>query len=142
MNPEFKFKTNFIVRVGDINYGGHMGNDKYLLVLHDARIRFLESLGFSETDIGDEKSDIAGLIMSEARIKYKAEAFIGDELVTGVRITEMKGITFNFEYEIERVSDNKTIATGVTRMAVFDYAKRRVRKIPVEFEKRIKAAFT
>ncbi len=33
------FKTNFAVRIGDINYGGHMGNDKFLLIFHDARLK-------------------------------------------------------------------------------------------------------
>jgi acyl-CoA thioesterase FadM len=35
------FRARYPVRVGDINYGGHLGNDKYLLLFHDARLAYL-----------------------------------------------------------------------------------------------------
>ena len=35
------FATELEVRVGDVNYGGHLGNDALLGLLHEARIRFL-----------------------------------------------------------------------------------------------------
>jgi len=126
----FKYRTTFKVRVGDINYGGHMGNDKFLLLFHDARIRFLESLGFSEVDIGDG----IGLIMSEAHINFKAEVFLGDELSVDVSITDLQSVKFNIEYQVERISDEKLIATGYTRMVAFDYSKRKVCRIPEAFK--------
>jgi len=126
----FKYRTTFKVRVGDINYGGHMGNDKFLLLFHDARIRFLESLGFSEVDIGDG----IGLIMSEAHINFKAEVFLGDELSVDVSITDLQSVKFNIEYQVERISDEKLIETGYTRMVAFDYSKRKVCRIPEAFK--------
>lgn len=133
MNPEFKFQTNLTIRIGDINYGGHLGNDKYLLLFHDARIKFLQALDFSERDIGDG----IGLIMSEAHINFRAEAFLGDELKVGVRITDLKNARFNIEYEIERVSDDKLVASGYTRMVAFDYSVHKVSKIPEIFRQRV-----
>lgn len=130
MDSVFKYRTTFKVRVGDINYGGHMGNDKFLLLFHDARIRFLESLGFSEVDIGDG----IGLIMSEAHINFKAEVFLGDELSVDVSITDLQSVKFNIEYQVERISDEKLIATGYTRMVAFDYSKRKVCRIPEAFK--------
>ena len=34
------YRTNLQVRVDDINYGGHLGNDSVLTLCHEARIRF------------------------------------------------------------------------------------------------------
>lgn len=126
MNDNYKFQTTFVVRIGDINYGGHMGNDKFLLLFQDARIRFLAVKGFSETNIGEQ----IGLIMNEAYIRYLAEVFFGDELKVGVRITELTDIRFKFEYEVIRTSDHKIVATGHTGMVAFNYEKRKIAKIP------------
>lgn len=130
MNQNFQFQTSFVVRIGDINYGGHMGNDKFLLLFQDARIRFLAAKGFSEASIGDQ----TGLIMNEAYIRYQAEVFLGDELSVGVKITELADIRFKFEYEVERISDKKIVAAGFTGMVAFNYEKRKIAKIPEVFK--------
>jgi len=121
------FSTRFRVRIGDINYGGHLGNDKFLLLFHDARIEFLKSLGMAENDIGDG----VGLIMSEAHVNFKAEVFLGDELTVQVRITDVQAVRFRMEYEITRGAD--PVATGYTQMVAFDYAHRRISKLPARF---------
>ncbi|MBN1347828.1 acyl-CoA thioesterase [candidate division KSB1 bacterium] len=132
MDPRFKFHTTMRVRIGDINYGGHMSNDRYLLYFHDARIRFLESLGFSEADIGEG----AGMIMLEAFVSYKAQVFLGDQLRIGVCLCDIGGVRFKIEYLVERCSDDKCVAKGYTKMAAFDYARRKVCKIPPAFIER------
>ncbi|NDG84238.1 MAG: thioesterase, partial [Proteobacteria bacterium] len=51
--PErFAFSTELSLRITDINYGGHLGNDAVLGLVHEARVRFLKHHGFSETEIG------------------------------------------------------------------------------------------
>lgn len=37
----FPFTTQLPVRITDINYGAHLGNDALLGLLHEARIHFL-----------------------------------------------------------------------------------------------------
>ncbi len=130
------FSARFGVRVGDINYGGHMGNDRYLLLFHDARLQFLASLGASEKDIGDG----AGLIMSEAHVSFKAEVFLGDELTVAVWPRDVQGSRFLLDYTVERVSDGAIAATGYTRMVAFDYGLRRVCRIPEAFKVKLEAA--
>ena len=39
MNEGFAFTAEFDVLRDEGNYGGHMGNEKFLLVFHDARMR-------------------------------------------------------------------------------------------------------
>ena len=45
--PEkFAYSTNIPVRITDINYGGHVGNDAILSLIHEARMQFLENHGY------------------------------------------------------------------------------------------------
>ena len=129
------FRARYRVRVGDINYGGHMGNDRYLLLFHDARLAFLASLGFSEKDIGGGTS----LIMSEAHLRFQAEVYLGDELEVSVRPRDVQATRFTLDYEVIRVGDGAEAASGWTAMAAFDYAKRRVTRLPKAFQAALQA---
>ncbi len=76
--PEkFLFRTEIPVRITDINYGGHLGNDSLLSIIHEARLRFLNHLGYSESNVEE-----VGIIMIDSAIQYKSEGFYGDELIS------------------------------------------------------------
>ena len=126
MKDNAVYAGSYTVRVGDINYGGHMGNDRALLVFHDARIYFLEERGFSEESIGGP-----GLIMSDAHVYFKKEVFRGDELKVYIHIDELKELSFVMHYSVMR--DDTQVFYGSTKMIAFDYEKRRVAKIPDAF---------
>ena len=52
----FAYATDIRLRVSDINYGGHMDNNAVLSLVHEARVRFLESHGFTEMDVDGSAS--------------------------------------------------------------------------------------
>jgi acyl-CoA thioester hydrolase len=129
------FRARYLVRVGDINYGGHLGNDKYLLLFHDARLAFLASLGASEKDIGGGTS----LIMSEAHLRFQAQAFLGDELEVSVSPRDVQAARFTLDYGVTRTGDRAAVAGGYTVLAAFDYAKQRVARLPRAFQEKLQA---
>ncbi len=45
------FETEYKVIVSDINYGGHMGNERALIIFQQARMEWLNSIGYDEADI-------------------------------------------------------------------------------------------
>ncbi|MCH5718100.1 acyl-CoA thioesterase [Niabella hibiscisoli] len=49
--PHFTFSTSIAIRITDVNYGGHVGNDAILSIIHEARLQFLKALGYSEMNI-------------------------------------------------------------------------------------------
>ena len=126
--------TRFEVRIGDINYGGHLGNDKSLLLFQDARIRFLESLGFSERHIGDR----AGIIMSEAHVYFRKEVFLHDELYADVAISDVSTSSFELSYSIKRIGDAVEVLQGSTKLIAFDYEKKKVTRLPEVFIRAIR----
>ena len=71
----YPFSTDIHVRITDLNYGGHVGNDTFLSLIHEARTAFLASHGLSETVCGG-----VSLIRADAAIVYIAEANAGDVL--------------------------------------------------------------
>ena len=125
--------AGFEVRVGDINYGGHMGNDKALLLFQDARIKFLASIGFSEMNIGDE----TGIIMNEAHVFYKKEIFLYDRLSVTISVATVTASSFFLHYSVVRKSDNAEVLKGSTKLIAFNYAKKRIIRLPAAFLSKI-----
>lgn len=122
---DFRFSVPYVVRVSDVNYGGHVSNAAVLSYFQDARIAYLARLGpFSELDIGEG----CGLILPEAHVLYRAEMFLGEAVEIGVRVTELRNSSFIMAYRIER--EGKVTAEGTTALVSFDYAARRPRRLP------------
>lgn len=122
--PErFVFTTEMDIRISDINYGGHAGNDAILSLLHEARLRFLQQIGASETNFFG-----AGLIMSDAAIEYKAELFHGDRIMIHVGFSDVSKLGFDLVYKIERniLPQPVTAVLAKTGMICFNYETKRI----------------
>jgi len=131
--PEkFIFKTEITIRITDINYGGHLGNDSLLSIIHEARVRFLNHLGYSESNVNG-----SGIIMIDSAIQYKSEGFYGEVLVIEVAVTEFTGIGCDFIYRIINKDSKREIAAAKTGIVFFDYEKRKTVPVPPEFKKNI-----
>ncbi len=130
---EFRFRYPLRVRVRDLNYGGHVGNDVVLAYFQEGRVEYLRNLGdFSEMDIGG-----CGMILPEAHIHYRAEMFSGDELELFVRISEIGRSSLRMEYRLERAG--QTTAEGWTSLVAFDYRRRKVVRLPRDFVQAVRA---
>ena len=123
--PRYPFRVRLTVRVTDLNYGGHLANDRLLALLHEARVGFLADAGWSEMDL-----DGVGLILGDAGIVYRAEAFAGDELEIAVGVAEVGRAGFRLGYRVTRPADDTVVAVAETGMVCFDYAGRQVRALP------------
>jgi YbgC/YbaW family acyl-CoA thioester hydrolase len=123
----FTFNALIPVRVTDLNYGGHVGNDSILSIIHEARMQFLKHFGLSELQFAG-----TGLIMSDVTIEFLAEAFYGDMLEVGVAATDFTRAGFTLYYAIaKRLGDTKVaVANAKTGMVCYDYARKKVSAVP------------
>ena len=125
--PEtWEFITELPVRITDVNYGGHVGNDAMLALLHEARMRWLASRGWTEQNV-----DGVGLIMLDATLVFRTEAFYGDTLEIGVTVAEMARTGFVLAYRASM--GDREVCRARTGMAFFDYQRRRVVGRPEAF---------
>ena len=114
------YRETLSIRIGDINYGGHLGNDRILSYCHEVRVNYLAALNMSEKNFLD-----AGLIMRDSAILYKAEGFQGDRLSTELYTDHFWPYGFSFLYSLKRESDRREIARIQTGMIYYDYRLRK-----------------
>lgn len=132
----FSFVTEIPIRIRDINYGGHLDNAALLSILHEARVQYFNSLGFTETD-----ADGAGLIMTDAAINYKGEGFHGDLLSVQISATEFstRGFTLIYKVTTRRMGKEMPIAHAQTGMLCFNYKAGKVESLPNSLKKKLTA---
>jgi acyl-CoA thioesterase FadM len=123
------FKTTIKVRISDINYGGHVGNDSMLSIMHEARLLMLKQWGYTEMDAAG-----CGLIMADSAVQYKAEAFHGDEIEVAVSVENMSAVSFDLFYKLTTIRNNTQIAVAYakTGMIAFDYMQRVIMNLPAD----------
>jgi acyl-CoA thioester hydrolase len=123
----FSFFARIPVRITDLNYGNHLGNDAILSLVHEARMQYLLSVGLKELAFAG-----VDLIMSDAGIEFKAEAFYGDVLKIYVAATNFSKVGFDLFYKITKEEDEAVVALVKTGMVCFDYERRKITAIPDE----------
>ncbi|MAQ31482.1 MAG: thioesterase [Flavobacteriales bacterium] len=129
----FDYLTQMKLRIYDMNYGSHMGNDSVLSIVHEARVRFLAS-------INAEEKNFYGLLllMADSAIVYKKEAFYGDLLEIKISVSEIYSHGFELFYLISNVSHNLEIARIKTGMVCCDPITRKINRLPKKFAQKFR----
>lgn len=130
--PRFDFAADLAVQARDINYGGHLGHDAAVSLLHEARRRWLAAAGYDEAGVGG-----AGLIMLELEVHYGAEAFWADRLRVDMAVTGVGSVRCEFRYRVGRAAGE--VLRARTLMGFFDYPARRLVRRPADFLTRLTA---
>src|SRR5580704_7004918 len=128
--PEiFPFTTEIPIRITEINYSGHVGNDSILSIIHEARVRFLRHFGYGELDIAG-----VGLIMADVTIEVKNELFYGDRLRASIAAAEFYRVGFDLYYKLEKEAEGKWIPVSFARtgMVTYDYSMKKIAPVPKE----------
>ncbi len=121
---QFSFTTQMQIRVTDLNYGGHVGNDTILSLLQEARQQFLQSRGYAELSV-----ESYGLIMADAMIEYKKELNHKDTIEIAVVATDFDKLGFDIYYRITVLQNSEAhlAVRAKTGMMLYDYtAKKKV----------------
>ncbi|HEY6952354.1 MAG TPA: thioesterase family protein [Bacteroidota bacterium] len=127
----FGFSVELTVRIGDINYGGHLGNDAVLSLIHEARVQFLKHHGYTELNI-----EGSSIIMADAVIVYKAEGFHGDRLIVEVAPGEFQNASCDFFYRLVNKETGTEIARAKTGIVFYDYAAKKTLSVPAMFRQK------
>jgi acyl-CoA thioesterase FadM len=129
------FRIEIPIRISDINYGGHLGNDAVLSIVHEARIQFLMDLGYSELDV-----EGAGIMMTDAIIVYSSEGFYGDVLTVEVGTEDFQSTNCDIVFRLTNKATKKEVARVKTGIAFFNKQTRKIAGLPDAFRKKCEAA--
>jgi acyl-CoA thioester hydrolase len=133
--PEkFSFSISIPIRITDLNYGGHVGNDAILSLVHEARMQYLRQFGYSEMNLGG-----IGLIMIDAGIEFKNELFYGDVVIVSVTCNPFSKVGFDIYYKLEKEinGSRKLVAVVKTGMIGYDYNTKKIITIPEEVKAKL-----
>ena len=117
---------NIPVRITDINYGNHVGNNSIVEIIHESRVQFLQQHQFTELNAGG-----TGIILNELLVEFKNDSFYGDTLNAKIFFGEISKKSFEIYYQLIALrSENIVIAHAKTGMVCYNYSERKVESIP------------
>jgi acyl-CoA thioester hydrolase len=126
--PENKLaQVKIPVRISDINYGNHVGNDAFVSIIHEARMQWLQQQGYTELDFAG-----VGLIMSDLAIEFKNESFYGDIIEVAIYSGETARVSFELFYQLSAIRNNTKIilANAKTGMISYSYENKKPVSLP------------
>ena len=104
------------VRITDLNYGNHVGNDALVSIIHEARVAWLAKNSLTELDAGG-----TSLIMGDLAVEYKKESKYGDRLFVSIAAGDTTRLSFELYYSIKNQRD-ELVAIAKTGLVCYDYA--------------------
>jgi acyl-CoA thioester hydrolase len=127
----FSFSTSIAIYINHINYGNHLDNSALLALVSEARVRFFKSLGYSELDVAG-----VGIIVADAAIQYRAEAFHGEVLVIEMTANDFNKYGCDLVWRVGEQASGREVARGKHGIIFFDYAARKPAPVPAVFRER------
>jgi acyl-CoA thioester hydrolase len=124
------FTTEIAIRIGDVNYGGHLGNDAVLALAHEARVRFLAAHGWGELDL-----DGVGLLMVDAALVYRAEGKYGMVLRAEVGAADVRTRGCDLVHRFSDAATGTEIARAKTGLVFRDPATGKLVRMPERLQR-------
>jgi acyl-CoA thioester hydrolase len=128
MIDNFVFVTELKVRMTDINSANHLGHDAFVSLMNEARVQFLEYLGFPIPGVEE-----TGLIIADLAVSYKAQSFYKDRLKFEIGAGDFNKYGCDIFYRVTTTKTDDLVALAKTGVVFFDYSKNKVTNIPEAF---------
>jgi len=129
----YEFHYGLQVQVGHLNYGGHLGHDSVVRIVHEARVHMFHVLGVAENNLGDNRT---GLIMGDLAYLYCGEGHLFDKLLLDSHVGEVKRSAFRMFHRLVR--DDTLIALVETGLMAYDYTLRAIAPFPDAFKRSLR----
>ena len=137
VGPGYPFAYRQRVRFGETDMQGVVYYANYLLFAEVGRVAYLRALGI------DYNRDLIGkgvdFTIGEASVRYQAPLRFDDEYDIRVRVGEVRGSSWTFEYAFDR-ADGQRCAIGSTVQVIVDPNTGRAARIPSELRTVLEAA--
>ncbi|MCO5975345.1 acyl-CoA thioesterase [Ideonella oryzae] len=126
------FRTELPLLISQINHAGHLDNAQVLVLVSEARQRFLRWMGYrSETDI-----EGLGIILADNAVQYRSESFYGEVMVIEMAADDFSRRGCDFVWRMTEKLSGREVALGKSGVVFFDYSTRQVAEVPASFRSR------
>ena len=129
---QFPFFTEVPILASDINFANHLGNDRLMGLLQEARIRYFKWLGYNEADV-----EGSSMILADAALQYLSEGFHGDVIKIEVALGDFGRCNMDVYYRATNTTTCKLLCKAKTGLVFFDYIARKVQPVPEKFKQRV-----
>ncbi len=129
MVDSFLFETELTIRTTDINLANHVGNDTFVSLMQEARIRFFKHLGYVEWDIEGK-----AIIISDLAVMYKSQSYYEDRLKFKIGLGDFNKYGCDIFYQVTNSETKTLILQAKTGIVFFDYTENKVSTIPEGFK--------
>ncbi|OQA30627.1 MAG: hypothetical protein BWY57_02740 [Betaproteobacteria bacterium ADurb.Bin341] len=131
--PErFVFSTELPLYISHINYAGHLDNALLLTLVSEARVRFFKSLGYGELNV-----EGFGIVIADAAVQYKSEAFPGEIMVVRMAAADFGKYGCALFWHMSEQASGREVARGKTGIVFFDYSARKIVPVPQGFRDKL-----
>ena len=130
MPDTYLFSTCLDVRIDDINHAAHLGHDRFIILLHEARVRFFENLGYTQLDVEGK-----GTVMTDLATIYRAQAFYGDVLNVEIAGGDLNRYGCDLFYRVTNKKTGQLVLEAKTGIVFFDYQANKICPIPEIFQR-------
>jgi acyl-CoA thioester hydrolase len=119
----FRHRVEVVVRFADTDAMGHVNNAVYLTYCEIARIRYWTDLTGEPIALGTAGAE--SLILAEARITYRAQAFHGEVVTVETRAARIGRSSFTLEHRLLAAAPGaqpRLVAVSKSILVRYDYA--------------------
>lgn len=117
------------VRFGETDALGHINNTSYFIYLEEARIRFIEALGY------DMKANDWKFILASTKCDFLNQGYFNQTLAIQTYVSKIGTKSFQIEHDIIDAKSGEPIAKGNAIMVYFNFEKQKSEPLPEQLIK-------
>ncbi len=129
---QFLFSMEHTVGISDVNYAKHLDSVAMVHILHEARLQFLASLGFTEANLYG-----LGMVVTDLVIDYRSESFADDHLIIDVGVGQFNRYGFDIGMQVTNSALETVVCKAKIGVVFFDFDKHQMAPIPLAFKNRL-----
>lgn len=125
---QFLFSMEKSVGISDVNYARHLDSVSMVQFLHEARLQFLASLGFTEGNIFG-----LGMVVTDMAIDYRSESFANDRLIFDVGVSNFNRYGLDIVVQVTNGALESVVCQAKIGVVFFDFDKHQISPMPGAF---------
>lgn len=129
MPEQFLFTMQHPIGISDLNYAKHLDSVAMVNIIHEARLQFLASLGFTESNIYG-----LGMVVTDMAIDYRSESFANDLLIIDVGAGKFNRYGFDIGFQVTNAALERVVCNAKMGVVFFDFDKHKIAALPKPFK--------